>query len=432
MWTAASVLACSMMALQVAGLGGCATRNAADPHRGAELHLTGPVPLEFPARDVDKANRTIGMQPGKHKAFLAGLDGGAGNCRPIRFSAPVIVKRREQAGQGIVCEVKRLDREEQPDDPATFLFFSSDTPVMGVPGKPNQEIDPRDRDVEPGTPLDAMVFRVYPAREGETKAIAIVLRPISGAAYTKSTLNELRDRGFTVLETGWSFGARGIGITRDALNDEALDAVGTDVAKIIDARLAETAFGVEAMLEVLKRDRSDLSDAPIAVVGFSAGAIASPTVCARLGNKVKAAVLVGGGVNVLRIAQTSTLSDFGLTIRRSGKPLTEAQIDRTCKAYLKASHLDPYHAAPLMSRLPMLMLHAKNDSIVPAVTGEVLHERVGRPERWTFPYGHELLFLRLSNYDSQIAGWLQNAMASSIAQRPEPLPAQTSAMLVRR
>lgn len=417
------VVAATVLAVLCAlggGNGGCAVHEPADPRRllgegdenGAASIAAAPT-IDWPARDVDRADNAIGMTPGVHKAFVAGMDMVDGQVKPYVWSVPVRVLSREKRGMGILCEVQRMDREVEPTDPRVFLFYSSGTPVasgnrtQGPPPPPGGELD--------RTPLDAVVVRVHPRLPGPQRGVAIAMRPLSGSAYTKSTINALRHDGWTVIETGLSFGAEGIGEVREASNDTDLDAIGDSVATLIDTRLAETAYGVEAVFDLVRSQRPDLSDTPVVVVGFSAGALGAPTVAARLGDRVKAAVLVGGGVDLLRISQTSSLSDFGVVIRSGGEKLTPAQIDRTSAAYLKASRLDPYHTSRALSGVPVLLLHASQDDIV--TTGELLHQRLGKPERWTFDLGHELLFWRLDAYDAEIAAWIDRAITTQAGAR---------------
>lgn len=394
-------------------LSGCAAHEPADPQRMTREVAAPAAPLVWPPRDVDRADSSIGMTPGVRKAHVAGMEMSDGKVKPYVWSVPVRVLSRERRGQGILCQVQRMDREVEHTDPRVYLFYSSGTPVasgdrsQGPPPPPGSEVDK--------TPLDSVVVRVHPQLAGKQRGVVVALRPISGSAYTKSTIGQLRHRGWTVIEAGLSFGAEGIGDVREASNDADLDAIGGKLAGLIDARLAETAYGVEAVLDLIRAQRPELAHAPVVVVGFSAGALGAPTVAARLGDKVKAAVLVGGGVDMLRISQTSALSDFGLVIRSHGDKLTPAQIDRVSAAYLHASKLDPYHSAPLLADKPVLMLHASQDDIVP--TGDALHERLGRPERWVFDIGHELLFWRLSAYDTDIAAWIDAAMTQNLATR---------------
>src|SRR5690606_2543041 len=125
--------------------------------------------------------------------------------------------------------------------------------------------------------------------------------------------------------------------------------------------------------------------------GCSAGAICGPTIAARLGDRVQAVVLIGGGADILRISQTNGVTNAGLAfgaldpIEGGYQPrkLTRGELDQLSDAYLEMSQLDPYHTAPALRATPTLMLHAALDKIVPARCGRLLYERLGKPERWT-------------------------------------------------
>ena len=57
--------------------------------------------------------------------------------------------------------------------------------------------------------------------------------------------------------------------------------------------------------------------------------------------------------------------------------------------------------APLLARTPVLQVHAKGDETVPARTGEVLYERLGRPDRYDFIADHYKMFYFMAGE----AGW---------------------------
>src|SRR5262249_34149598 len=137
-------------------------------------------------------------------------------------------------------------------------------------------------------------------------------------------------------------------------------------------------------------------------------------------------VLVGGGTDILRIAQTSSLSDFGLGVKYNGQRVRGDKLDRLCNAYLSTATLDSYHTAATLSRVPALMLQADADEIVPVETGHTLYERLGKPERWVFGGSHEMLFLELGWFDTQIADWIDTHVPATIAA-PHTVTASTIA-----
>jgi fermentation-respiration switch protein FrsA (DUF1100 family) len=61
--------------------------------------------------------------------------------------------------------------------------------------------------------------------------------------------------------------------------------------------------------------------------------------------------------------------------------------------------------------MPMLLIHGTRDLAVPAHLGDLLWERLGRPERWSEEAGHEEIFMRLPQQIERLVGWIENAVA---------------------
>ena len=399
-------------------LSACATRQAPDPARDLAAATSQADEITWPTRDANAVDQRIWMRPGKQRLYVAGLDDLRGHVRPYIWSGDVQVLDRRHAGLGLLCEVQRADQPREWYDPRVFMFYTSQTPVMcadRTPGPPSpayEEID--------GTPMDGVIFRLRPDPRGvkAERGVVLALRPLSGATYTRSTINELRDRGWVVIESSLGFGVAGVGDQRDAKTDADLDRFGTRIGELLNERLSEWSYGCEAMVQMVRRERPNLIDKPVLVVGFSAGAIGAPTVAARLGEQVKGIVLVGGGVDVSRIAQTSALSDFGLGVSYNGQRVTGEKLDRLSTAYLKAATLDSFHTASTLRHTPALMLQAIADDIVPVQTGQTLYERMGKPERWLFDGGHEMLFLQLGWFDTKIADWVDGHVGTQATVPP--------------
>lgn len=396
-------------------LSACATRQAPDPTRDTAAAATQPDEILWPKRDTHAVDQRIWMRPGKQRLYVAGLDDLRGHVRPYIWSGDVQVLDRRHAGLGLLCEVQRADQPREWYDPRVFMFYTSQTPVMcadRTPGPPSPAFEEVD-----GTPMDGVIFRLRPDPRGvkAERGIVLALRPLSGSTYTRSTINELRDRGWVVIESSLGFGVAGVGDQRDAKTDADLDRFGARIGELLNERLSEWSYGCEAMVQMVRRERPTLIDKPVLVVGFSAGAIGAPTVAARFGEQVKGIVLVGGGVDVSRIAQTSALSDFGLGVSFNGERVTGDKLDRLSTAYLKTATLDSFHTASTLRHTPALMLQALADDIVPVQTGQTMYERMGKPERWLFDGGHEMLFLQLSWFDTQIADWVDGHVPASIA-----------------
>ncbi len=186
--------------------------------------------------------------------------------------------------------------------------------------------------------------------------------------------------------------------------------LGERLAAITDDRVAEPAYMIEAVLEYLAQERPDIVRAPLALLGCSAGALVAPAVAARLPGRFDAAVLVGGGCNLLDIGLRTALSDARPPIVWDRQEDEEDQQARAVAAYARATRLDPLHTARALRGTPTLMLHATYDRIIPAERGLELWDLLGRPERRNLLGGHEGLFLTLADQDDVIDGWLSRTL----------------------
>jgi hypothetical protein len=195
--------------------------------------------------------------------------------------------------------------------------------------------------------------------------------------------------------------------------DADIESVGRTIAKETDEALASNAYAVEAVLDYLNTQRPDIAprahNIPVVVVGMSAGALAAPAAVARVRDQIDAVVLVGGGADLFRISQESTLTNGGIDIYRGTRRAPKAVREQIDEVYLRTSRLDPYHTAPLLAGLPVLQVHAAWDGWVPEQTGELLSQRLGHPDRLVFQGGHSLLFFFLPGQAGRILDWIEGA-----------------------
>lgn len=195
--------------------------------------------------------------------------------------------------------------------------------------------------------------------------------------------------------------------------DGRTDSIASQAARSADQRIAECAYATDAALDHVFSKRAQLADKPVVLVGMSGGAMALPSVYAYDPERYDAAVLIAGGANFLRIMIESNYSDwidailidFDPSSDSLGSPAPEL-VDTLSERYLEFTKLDAYKTAPLLSRIPVLILHANNDKAVPSKTGDLLYEQLGKPERWTYPLGHELIFAGLPTQIPRINIWL--------------------------
>ena len=185
-------------------------------------------------------------------------------------------------------------------------------------------------------------------------------------------------------------------------------------ANSLDDRVAETAYAAQAALEHARAQAPDLSNPPTVLYASSGSALAAPAVAARLEGEIDAAVLVAGGAGLVSIVTGSSYAGWvdGLQFEWEGFGDRPDRIYTFLleQRYLRLSALDPYNSAGALEGVPTLLIHAAGDRAVPAPRGEVLWERLGRPERWTDPVGHTLLFLTLHTKTGRILRWIDDAL----------------------
>jgi hypothetical protein len=110
------------------------------------------------------------------------------------------------------------------------------------------------------------------------------------------------------------------------------------------------------------------------------------------------------------IAGRSELSRGGLRITCNGDPPPPGLMRRLEAEYLEHSVLDPYHTAPMLSDIPVLVIDAGMDTWVPSALGEVLFQRLGRPDRLHMALGgHGMLFYFLPDRARWIADWVERS-----------------------
>ncbi len=409
----------------VGGLGGCAWKSGADPERASYAVDTsqGQELIRWPERYTGDFGPALGAattkltQPGRMVVVRPAVG-------PVEVADITVanVRSTEVFGQGVVREL-----EKAGDAPVTRLvpdaeFFSfssleqatetlSDARMwrvswsmrgglrMGVQGTRFEYFGPVAR-FEGGPVPDA-------------RGLVVHLGSMGGREYEMPTLEQFRRRGWAVVRlnaaTAWE-PDRPVRI--EDLN--SLDEPADRLAAMIDDRIAELAYASEAARAWVGQRHPEVPTDRVIVAGFSAGALAAPAVAVRIGKPVRAVVLVGAGANILDVSQTSSLTDGGIRVRWPDGKRDDAAWESLKAKYLDRSSLDPYELAPRLIGTPVLMLHGDLDTMVAARTGELMYERLGRPERWSFPLEHKGLFWRLPAYARDIAVWADEAaMADS-------------------
>lgn len=279
---------------------------------------------------------------------------------------------------------------------------------------------------------------VYPSRAAESRGLIVLAPGIFGTPVNvvEGLVARLQNSGWSVLRLA-SHSARFTERVDFAVNlDDPAPAAGQIAAELTD-RAAECAYAVEAACLWLRERRPELLRGPRVLVGLSGGAMVGPTIVARDPDAWAGAVLVAGGTNFMRVALESSYANWVDALRfsffREGdqgavavKP-SEEDIRRLDALYLERAGIDSTFAARALLGKPVLIIHASGDSAVPAVRGEELWRILGRPQRWVFGSGHEILFLMLPGQFGRLTDWLSEQFPSAPTLPPAPATAEPTA-----
>ncbi len=317
----------------------------------------------------------------------------------------------------------------KPEGPGSFMFVEDtlrDKPVKDPPDLAfryvsAQAIEQPDAD-EDHIALQRTWFTFRDPKPGKDTLGTIVLLP--GMFGTPEPIVDAAERywntkGYAVLRMR-SQPSRFTQHLMLTYLDGHTDTIAARAARSADQRIAECAYATHAALDHVFALRESLGQHPVVLVGMSGGAMALPSVYAHRPERFDAAVLIAGGANFLRIMIESNyrdwidaiLIDFDPGSESLGQPTPEL-IDTLSERYLEFAKLDAYQTAPLLKNIPVLVLHATSDKAVPSGTGDLLYQRLGKPERWTYPLGHELIFAGLPTQIPRINTWLSQQLQSS-------------------
>jgi pimeloyl-ACP methyl ester carboxylesterase len=409
---AAMLLALAAGVVGVAGgVGGCAARSAAAPDRGElvaqEVADAGPV--RWPARCTTDLEPAIGSSA---RVLVSNWVPELGVSDASEATAIAGVASVKAYGQGVVREfdpsvgVSRLARLMPT---AQFLSFASGDQAVETLADPRVW-----RTIGDSTRIEyfAPVAAIEGAPAPEPRGLVIHLGSLGGRSYELPVLEQFRRRGWAVVRlnaaTAWE---RERPVTIEST--QTLEPAAERLAGMIDNRIAEIAYAAEAATLWVRDRHPEVPTDRVIVAGFSAGALAAPAAAVRLGERVRAVVLVGVGADVLDVSQSSTLTNGGIRLRWPQGRRDDAAWESLKRLYLARTSLDPYALGPRLTGTPTLMLHGALDEIVPSWTGDLAYERLGRPERWTVPMGHKGLFWRLGAYAREISVWADEAAAGT-------------------
>lgn len=196
--------------------------------------------------------------------------------------------------------------------------------------------------------------------------------------------------------------------------EKPLDAAAERIASWTADRTAECAYAVQGAFAHIEETVPETKGLPRIALGFSGGAMTLPSVVAREPDKYAGAVTIAGGANLWLIAAHSSLGDMikAVTIQWLPKPPTREQRAKLSDLYLAKNPLDSFHTARALKGKHVLMIQASGDTGVPSALGDVLWERLGRPDRWMRPGDHLPLFMYLQRDIPAIVEWADGVLAS--------------------
>lgn len=248
--------------------------------------------------------------------------------------------------------------------------------------------------------------------QGERRGVALLMPGLFGTPepVLKLFATRLRGDGWVVLRMmaqPSSFTDKRVFELSSALDREQI----AEFARDADERAAECAYAVEGAFKFLEAETPALAGQPRIAVGMSGGAMTLPTVVAREPGRYSATVMIAGGCDFLALTNETnyTMLVDAVRIRWTPEEPTPEQYKAVDEAYLAAVSLDSYHTALAMRGTSMLMIHGEHDAAVPARLGDLLWERLGRPERWSEPAGHEEVFIKLPPRMDKIMEWVRSA-----------------------
>ncbi len=183
--------------------------------------------------------------------------------------------------------------------------------------------------------------------------------------------------------------------------------LGERIAAVVDDRMAEVAYAVEAVLGYLDRTDPALTAKPTVLIGCSAGALVTPAVAARLPGAFQSRGARGRRDQPAGHGLKSSLGGVAPPVEWSEGGDVDEERSATVDSYIRHAQLDADRTAVALRGIPTLMLHAAFDAIVPAAGGMRLWERLGRPERWNLLGGHLGLFVLLPGQSHDVDRWLR-------------------------
>ena len=249
-----------------------------------------------------------------------------------------------------------------------------------------------------------MVYRASWNIGNEPRGLAMILCGLGGMQHSSKTL------GLELVRDNWAvvyvYTVLNVPEYRMKVKLRGENPVDSAI-EIFDKRYCQVIAATKAIRKRMENQLPNLANAPLALIGISAGALNTPAVYHELQSEVDAVILVAGGANMFDIVQDGAFTNWKFT-DYEGNTFIRSELQRMNNTYLNTPSRDPYFLASGLPHENTLLIHAKWDAAVPAENGDILWERAGRPERWVYPSGHLGLFMTFGWHSRDIVQWLDD------------------------
>jgi hypothetical protein len=373
---------------------GCVTRIPAAPDR---LQSDGPPPMApaWPPRRTHDLQAIADAMPREIEWLRFSRDGSYAELRPL-----FRIHDAWPAGQGLFRLIEQYDADGTlPDESEPMLEFISFPPSDTPPAALMTPLHVR------WYPQVSHTVEIAQPRSAPPRGLIIWIPGLGLDPFADHLKDCLQRENWAILTVRFTSPDAAMTFVVDT-DSEAAEETGRSIAERVDESGDSAPYAVEAALGLIQQDHPSWLDGPVVAVGISAGAIGLPIMVGRHIGDLDAAVLIAGGVNLLRIGHEGVFDAGMLRVRfTDGGDNSDRQ--RLYDAYLQHVTLDPYHAAPLLRRVPVLQIDGRFDRVVPAETGDLLYERLGRPERWRYFGGHGFVLFSLLFESDRIVDWIE-------------------------
>lgn len=289
----------------------------------------------------------------------------------------------EPSGVGIVIATREVTEQGEltrPDAPPEFGFTA-------MPGYPEEGKSAAVVALESAIPFH------WSEAKAEPKGVAVVLtgESASSIAAGEALREELVAGGYAVLESrARKLPADRVEYVASSMKDVTANA--REHARRVDIEIAAAVYAVEGMLEFFVRPRADLRSLPLALVGVTDGAAIVPALALRLHDRIGAAVLVGGGADLVAVDAARAPGERTVALRHEGEAEEEDGVRWFRDVYSRDARLDPFATSLWLRATPTAVIEPKNDE-----PSDTLFRRLDRPLKMSVGNDLEemLLWVRL-------------------------------------